>query len=373
MKSEIELVISERISKNGIMSFSEYMDILLFHDSHGYYHTKDIFGRKGDFITSPTTSSLFGASIANEFINLRDFIAEPVLLEIGAGDASLVISIIEHLHNKKSLPNTFYILETSEKLIKLQKANIMKKIPRCSHIIEWVKCEDISGINGLIVCNEFFDVLPTERFRIENEKFFQLFVGYHEDVKIQWEDKTNKLRDIFKNLKSYEILSQYNDYESEINLNYEAWVQNINNILNTGVVFIIDYGYNMKEYFLPDRKTGTLVCIHNHQANFNPFQNIGCQDISSFVNFSHLAYLFKRSKFEVSGYLEQSKFLINLGILDVFEEREFSDDEKLIEINKLKNLILSNTMGDIFKALIITKNYTYPLLASKDFNRKDIL
>ena len=373
MKSEIELVISERISKNGIISFSEYMDILLFHDYYGYYSSRDIFGKKGDFITSPITSSLFGASIANEFINIRDSISEPVILEIGAGDGSLAISIIEHLSSKKALPSKFYIIEASEKLIELQKVNIMKKTPQLRRIVEWVNCDEVSSINGLIICNEFFDVLPTERFKVHNEKFFQLFVDYEDDIKIRWEDKTNKLRDIFKNLEFYDVLSNYDDYESEINLNYETWVQNINKILNIGAVFIVDYGYNMKEYFLPDRKTGTLVCIHNHHANFNPFINIGLQDISSFVNFSHLSALFKKLKFEVSGYLEQSKFLINLGILDLFEERAFSDDDKLIEINKLKNLVLPNAMGDIFKALIVTKNYSNSLLASRNYNRKDIL
>ena len=373
MKSEIELVISERISKNGIISFSEYMDILLFHNSYGYYNTRDIFGRKGDFITSPITSSLFGASIANEFINLRNYITEPEILEVGAGDGSLVISIMEHLSKKKSLPKTFYIIETSEKLIESQKINIMKKIPELSNIVKWVKCEEITGINGLIVCNEFFDVLPTERFKIVNDKFFQLFVDYQSGFIMQWVDKTKKFRNIFQNIQCYDTLSNYDNYESEINFNYETWVDNINKMLNTGAVFIVDYGYNMKEYFLPDRKSGTLVCIHNHEANFDPFQNIGLQDISSFVNFSYLAYIFKKLKFEVSGYLEQSKFLINLGVLDIFEERAFTDEEKVIEINKLKNLILSNAMGDIFKALIITKNYSNPLLASKNFNRKDIL
>ena len=373
MKSEIELVISERITNNGIISFSEYMDILLFHNPHGYYNSGDIFGREGDFITSPTISSLFGASIANEFINLRNAIAEPEILEIGAGDGSLVISIMEHLSKKKALPKTFYIIETSEKLIQSQRINIMKKIPELSDIVKWVKCEEITGINGLIVCNEFFDVLPTERFKIANDKFFQLFVGYQGDFTMQWVDKTKKFRNIFKNLQCYDTLSNYDNYESEINFNYETWVNNINKMLNMGVVFIVDYGYNMKEYFLPDRKSGTLVCIHNHEVNFDPFQNIGLQDVSSFVNFSYLAYIFKKLKLEVSGYLEQSKFLINLGILDVFEERAFSDEEKVIEINKLKNLILSNAMGDIFKALIITKNYSNPLLASKNFNRKDIL
>ena len=373
MKSEIELVVSERISKYGIISFSEYMEILLFHNPYGYYNSRDIFGRKGDFITSPIISSLFGASIANEFINLYDSITEPEILEIGAGDGSLVISIMEHLYSKKSLPKTFYIIETSEKLIELQKINIMNKIPKLSHIVKWVKCKEIERINGLIVCNEFFDVLPTERFKIQNDKFLQLFIGNQGGFRMLWEDKTDKFTETFKNLKCYDTLSNYDNYESEVNFNYEIWANNISNMLNTGVVFIVDYGYNMKEYFLPDRKNGTLVCIHNHQANFDPLQNIGLQDISSFVNFSHLAHIFKRLKFEVSGYLEQSKFLINLGILDIFEERVFSDEEKVIEINKLKNLVLSNAMGDIFKALIITKNYSNPLLASKNFNRKDIL
>ena len=373
MKSEIELVISEKISKYGIISFSEYMDILLFHNPHGYYNSGDIFGRKGDFITSPTVSSLFGASIANEFMNLRNSIAEAEILEIGAGDGSLVISIMEHLSNKKALPKTFYIIETSERLIQSQKANIMKKIPELINIVKWVSCEEITRINGLIICNEFFDVLPTERFKIENDKIFQLFVGYDRAFTMQWIDKTNKFKDIFKNLQCYDTLSNYDNYESEINLNYDSWANNINKMLNKGIVFIVDYGYNMKEYFLPDRKNGTLVCINNHQANFEPFQNVGLQDVSSFVNFSHLAHIFKRLKFEVSGYLEQSKFLINLGILDVFEERAFTDEEKVMEINKLKNLILYNAMGDIFKALIITKNFPNPLLASKNFNRKDIL
>ena len=373
MKSEIELIISDRISKVGIMSFAEYMELVLFHDEYGYYNNREVFGRNGDFITSPITSNLYGASISNEFIKLRDSMTDPVILEVGAGDGSLVISILEHLSMKKALPETYYIIETSKKLIDLQSENINKKIPELKNIVRWESDDEVVKINGLIICNEFFDILPTERFKIDNGKIFQLFVDYQDKFKLHWKNQTDRFTDIFKNLNIHNILLKYEKYESEVNLNYKLWADKINNILDKGVVFIVDYGYNAREYFLPDRDTGTLVCIHNHSANFNPLENIGMQDISTFVNFSHLASAFRDLKLDVSGYLEQSKFLLNLGILDVFEEKSFNAEDKLIEMNKIKNLILSNAMGDVFKALVITKNYANSLLATREYNRKEIL
>ena len=373
MKSEIELIISDRISKFGIMSFAEYMELVLFHDDYGYYNNREVFGRNGDFITSPITSNLYGASISNEFIKLRDSMTDSVILEVGAGDGSLVISILEHLSMKKALPETYYIIETSERLIDLQSKNISQKIPELKNIVRWERVDEISNINGLIICNEFFDILPTERFKVDNGKIFQLFINYKDNFKFQWKNQTDKFIDIFKNYNMYNVLLNYEKYESEVNLNYKLWADKINNILHKGIVFIVDYGYNAKEYFLPDRDMGTLVCIHNHSPNFNPLENIGMQDISSFVNFSHLASTFRELKLDVSGYLEQSKFLINLGILDVFGEKLLNTEDKLIEMNKVKNLILSNAMGDVFKALVITKNYTNSLLSTRDYNRKEIL
>ena len=86
MKSEIELIISEKISKDGIIPFAEYMEIALFHKKYGYYTKGKMFGKEGDFITSPTTSPLFGAAISNEFINICRSVSNADILEIGGGD-----------------------------------------------------------------------------------------------------------------------------------------------------------------------------------------------------------------------------------------------------------------------------------------------
>ena len=151
-------------------------------------------------------------------------------------------------------------------------------------------------------------------------------------------------------------------------MEYKKWVKNISKSINNGIIMIIDYGYNSKEYFLDDRMEGTLVCIHNHQPNFDPLINIGSQDISSFVNFSHISNLAVKNGLTVDGYLPQSSLLLNLGILEIFETKDYRADKKVDELNKLKNILLPNTMGEIFKILVLTKNINRKLLSTKEFN-----
>ena len=371
MKNHIEEYLLNKIELNQKILFSEFMNLSLYHPDYGYYTNKsNIFGDQGDFMTSPITSSMFGECISNEFINIIRSLSKPSILELGGGDGSLAISIFKYLKKKKSLPDKYIILEISENLINYQKERVKKEFPNDYNIFKWItNLEDIK-INGLVIANEFFDALPTERFRINNSKLETLYIeSNNQSFNYTWDESSDDFANELSRAKNNHNIDFSDGYVSELNLNNSKWIKAIDKCIESGVLFVIDYGYASKEYFLHDRSDGTLVCIHEHKSNFDPLSNIGNQDISSFVNFSHLKNLSLNTDLTVSGFLPQSSFLINLNILDIHQSKNYGDDEALIESNKLKNILLPNTMGELFKVLVMQKNIEIELKSTREFNQ----
>jgi SAM-dependent MidA family methyltransferase len=313
---------------------------------------------------------MFGECISNEFINIIGSLKKPSILELGGGDGSLAISIFKYLKKNKSLPDKYIILEISENLINYQKERVKKEFPNDYNIFKWItNLEDIK-INGLVIANEFFDALPTERFRINNSKLETLYIeSNNQSFNYIWDESSNDFANELSRAKNNHNIRFSDGYISELNLNNSKWIKAIDKCIESGVLFVIDYGYASKEYFLHDRSDGTLVCIHKHKSNFDPLSNIGNQDISSFVNFSHLKNLSLNTDLTVSGFLSQSSFLINLNILDIHQLKDYGDDEALIESNKLKNILLPNTMGELFKVLVMQKNIEIELKSTREFNQ----
>jgi NADH dehydrogenase [ubiquinone] 1 alpha subcomplex assembly factor 7 len=105
------------------------MTTCLYDKNYGYYTTKDhIFGDKGDFITAPEVSQLFGESIAvwiYKVLEAWKFPKEFDLVEVGAGRGVLMSDIIKCLIKVDKLKGcTVYIVDKSDKLIKIQQENI---------------------------------------------------------------------------------------------------------------------------------------------------------------------------------------------------------------------------------------------------------
>ena len=354
---------------DGWIRFSEYMNIALYQPALGYYSGGlQKFGEKGDFITAPEVSALFGQCLAqqiSEVIKNRQKISDEkiVVIEFGAGSGVLAVDILLQLEALDSLPEKYLIIELSAELKQRQKQTIKKKAAQLVERVQWLDQlpDDVSS--AIIVANEVLDAMPVECFRITQNGTESLMVGFENGklVSRYIPAEKNTVATVEAIRRRSEITFAEN-YISEYNPAISGWLSALENKINNLVILLIDYGYNEKEYYHPDRVNGTLMCYYQHRAHDDFFWWPGLQDITAFVNFTDVAYCAVDSGMEVSGYTTQAAFLLANGLSELHAAQVTDEVQQQVKLSQqIKTLTLPSEMGDRFKVMALTKNYDQPL------------
>ena len=152
------------------------------------------------------------------------------------------------------------------------------------------------------------------------------------------------------------------NYESEINLLLPGWMKSLQQTLTQGLVLLIDYGFPQREYYHPDRDRGTLMCHYRHHSHDDPLLLPGLQDITAHVDFTAVATTARTNGFTIAGYTTQAYFLLSCGIVTLVEQSSATDPNALRAAQQIKKLTLPNEMGELFKVMALTRNFTAPLL-----------
>ncbi|MEK7666068.1 MAG: SAM-dependent methyltransferase, partial [Pseudomonadota bacterium] len=141
-------------------------------------------------------------------------------------------------------------------------------------------------------------------------------------------------------------------YISEIGFAAEGWVRSVADILEQGVLLLVDYGFPGHEFYHPQRATGTLMCHYRHRAHDDPLMFVGLQDITAHVDFTAIAKAGTESGLSLLGYASQALFLLGCGLDDIAARTSQSDARAYLQFtNEVKKLTLPHEMGELFKVI----------------------
>ncbi|MDO8262681.1 MAG: SAM-dependent methyltransferase [Gallionella sp.] len=352
-------------TKRGWISFARYMELALYAPGLGYYTAgAHKFGEAGDFITAPELSPLFGRTLARQASEIMALCA-PHIMELGAGSGKLAADMLAELEKLGNLPDSYAILEVSADLRARQQTLLRARLPHLMDRVHWLDTLP-EKFTGAIIANEVLDALPVHLAHWRDSAINERGVAISDDGFI-WQERA--ISDIAllhaaqqARPELVEAVNVPDDYVSEICLAACGLVNSLANCLEQGVMLFIDYGFGAREFYHPQRNSGTLMCHYRHHAHDDPFFLPGLQDITAHVNFTGIAECGIDAGLELLGYTSQAFFLINCGIAELLQDTSPENLRDYLPLSaQLQKLTSPAEMGELFKVIALGKNMANPL------------
>ncbi|XP_062934663.1 protein arginine methyltransferase NDUFAF7, mitochondrial isoform X2 [Cynocephalus volans] len=286
-----------------------------------------MLGEKGDFITSPEISQIFGELLGIWFIS--EWIATGKstsfqLVELGPGRGTLagdILRVFSQLGSVlKNCDISIHLVEVSQKLSEIQALTLteekvplernagspvyMKGITKAGIPISWYRdLQDVPKGYSFYLAHEFFDVLPVHKFQKTRHGWREVFVDIDPHV-------SDKLRFVLAPCTTpAEAFIQCEETRDHVEVCPDAGViiQELSQriALTGGAALIADYGHD-------GTKTDTFrgFCGHKlHDVLIAP----GTADLTADVDFSYLRRM-TQGKVTSLGPIKQQTFLKNMGI-----------------------------------------------------------
>jgi len=310
----LERALRERIAAEGPITVETYMDACNAY----YYATRDPLGARGDFITAPEISQMFGEMIGAALADCWKRAGAPedaVYVELGPGRGTLAADALRVLRTA-GFGGEVHLVETSPVLREQQVRSVPDAVWHDS-------VDDLPGRPLLLVANEFLDALPIRQHVAGIERRVTVAAGglaFDRDGEIV---ETSPAR--------------------------EAVVRSIATCLAAkgGVALVIDYGH---ERFASG---DTLQAVRGHR--FAPvLADPGEQDLTSHVDFEAVAEAANFVGATTTAVVPQGEWLIRLGIEARAQALSRAHADRADDVgNALERLTGRDQMGELFKVIAI--------------------
>lgn len=355
----------DRFGAGTTIAFDRFMEAALYHPAFGYYSTRvDPFGERGDFVTAPEVTPLFGQTLARTAAAVQRQLGGGEILELGAGSGALAASMLAGLQQLEALPSAYRILELSAQRRAEQQTRLKALSPELRERVSWLDRLPERPTRGVILANEVLDAMPVRLFAIGadntvRERRVRLARSDDGMGHLSWttEPADVALRERVEAIRAALGQAWPPGYASELNPALSAWIQSLAEVLEQGLVLLIDYGYPRWEYYHPQRSQGTLMCHYRQRAHDDPLQLVGLQDITAHVDFTAVAEAAEAAALAVIGFRTQGDFLLSAGITGLVEPTMAADSDvtRYRTAQALAMLTLPTHMGERFKVMALAR------------------
>jgi SAM-dependent MidA family methyltransferase len=331
--------LAAEIAASGPIGVADYMLRCLHDPVDGYYATRPALGERGDFITAPLVSQMFGELVGLWLAETWRGMGKPprvILAEAGPGDGTLMSDILRAAR----LAPTFvaaceiWLIETSEPLRRRQAERLADAAPRWAASL--AALPDDAPL--LLVANEFLDCLPARQFQRTAAGWGERVVGL---------DDTGALA---FGLKPAPAMACDVAVGAVIERSpaQEAFAADLAERLTRhgGAALLIDYGRDA-------RGAGdTLQALAGH-TKVDPLAGPGEADLTVHVDFPAMLAAAEAAGAR-TALLSQGEFLRRLGIETRTEALARARPERTETLaRQLERLIAPDHMGELFKAAAI--------------------
>ena len=350
---DLSAILRKRIKQDGPISVADFMAAALGHPQHGYYNTRDPFGRSGDFITAPEVSQMFGELIGLWAAAAWQIMEQPQnirFIEMGPGRGTLMADALRAIHqampdfcNKLSLD----LVDISPVLKKRQNKSLQQWMKTVQ--INWHDTIDsITDGPSIVIANEFFDALPVCQYEKINEGWCERRIGLDGDSELHFMQGAilEDVSIIPERLRSAPVGQIFESNSKSIHV-----VEKLCDRLKTqnGICLLLDYGHVRQGL-------GETVQAVKDQKYHDLFNQPGEADITAHVDFEALGVTAASSGCRVFGPITQKMFLERLGIRTRAEKlmtASQSDQTEAVH-QALDRLIGDDEMGTLFKVMAFT-------------------
>jgi NADH dehydrogenase [ubiquinone] 1 alpha subcomplex assembly factor 7 len=337
----LEQQIDLQIRTAGPISVATYMGLCLTHPTKGYYKGADPLGAKGDFVTAPEISQMFGELIGFWLVNLWQQMNEPkafTLLELGPGRGTLMADILRVACRAPGFRNALHLclFETNPALMAEQNARLEVYEPK------WLQgFDDFEPGPVLVVANEFFDALPIRQFVRKADGWHERQVGLIDGKRAFGLSPTP----IPDTAMPDALAEAQPDTVLEVGFAAAEVMTRLARVISQqgGSLLAIDYGYGRTQ-------TGeTLQGVRRH-AYADVLEAPGETDLSAHVDFGALGNVARGAGLAVEPLATQGEFLSRLGIGERTSALSRANPQAASEVRAAHDRLVGlEQMGQLFK------------------------